>query len=183
MHDAIIKEAEYLLSLISKADLEFIKFWGANIFLTWRWWLCLISIVISWTLWFKFRRKESTSRLLFAAFSVMIISELMDACGVQAGLWSYNIDIDPFTPSFLTFDLSLLPIATMVFLQYKPNINPIIKAVVYSGFSCFIFQPAFAWLGIYNREQWKDYYSFPIFIFIYLIAHFCATSKHFANLQ
>ena len=161
---------------------EFIKFWTKNLFLTWRWWLCLVLIVTSWTLWFKYRNKKSTYRLLLAAFSVMVVSELLDSCGVQAGLWSYNIDIDPFTPSFITFDLSLLPVATMMFLQYKPNINPIIKSIIYSGISCFIFQPVFAWLDIYNREQWKDYYSFPIFIFIYLIAHFFATRKDFETL-
>jgi len=112
----------------------------------------------------------------------MVIAELLDVCGVEAGLWSYNIDIDPFTPSFLTFDFSLLPVATMVFLQCKPEFNPVLKAIVYSAFSCFIFQPIFVWLGIYNRLQWKDYYSFPFLIIIYLIAYYCSTRETFKKL-
>ncbi|HEY5588510.1 MAG TPA: CBO0543 family protein [Candidatus Paceibacterota bacterium] len=182
MSDGITKRAGYLLDLSQKANTEYIRFWINNIFLTWRWWLCVVLVVISWSLWFIFHKKESTYRLLLAGVVVMIISDLLNAFGSQAGLWSYNIDIDPFSPAFITFDLSLLPIATMTFLQYKPNINPIIKASIYSGIATFIAQPIFAWLGIYNRNQWKDYYSFPIFIIIYLIAHFFATREYFDKL-
>jgi len=66
MHDEIIRKAEQLLNLCDKANSKYIKFYLNSLFLTWRWWLCLILIVTSWTLWwFKFRNKESTISLLF----------------------------------------------------------------------------------------------------------------------
>jgi hypothetical protein len=182
MSDGIIKRAEYLLNLVDKANEEYIKFWISDLFLSWRWWLCTILVVTSWVLWFMFRKKDSTNRLLFAGFIVMIISDILNEMGEQLGLWSYSVDIEPFSPAFITFDITLLPIVTMAFLQFKPNINPIIKAIIYSGIATFIVQPIFAWLGIYNRQQWKDYYSFPIFIIVYFIAHFCVTREHFNKL-
>jgi hypothetical protein len=182
MNDEIIKQAESLLNIVDKANKEYIKFWVSHIFLSWRWWLCTVLVVALWFLWIIFRKKKSTNRLLFAGSIVMSISCILDAIGEQLGIWSYNVDVEPFSPSFITFDITLLPIATMWFLQYKPRANPVIKAVVYSGIGSFIAQPVFAWLGIYNRQGWKDYYSFPFLFIIYLIAHFCATRENFDRL-
>lgn len=182
MRDAITKKAELLLNNIDIANNEYINFWFNSIFLSWRWWVCAITILAAWIFWFVFRNKKSTGRLLLAAFFTMALSELLDTLGEQLGVWSYNVDAEPFSPAFLTFDLTLLPIATMAFLQYKPNINPLIKAVIFSGIGSFIVQPIFAFLGIYNRHLWKDYYSFPVFIVIYLAAHYFSRLDSFDKL-
>jgi uncharacterized membrane protein YoaT (DUF817 family) len=182
MNDTIIKRAEDLLHNVDIANSEYITFWINYIVLSWRWWLCTIIVLCSWILWFIFRNKDCTGRLLLAGFLTMAISELLDAMGEQLGIWSYNVDVEPFSPAFITFDLTLLPIATMAFIQYKPNINPFFKAVIFSGIGSFIAQPVFAFLGIYNRQSWKDYYSFPIFIVLYLVAHYFSRLNSFDKL-
>ena len=165
--------------LIDRSNTEFRTLWINNVFLSWRWWLCLSLTILSWVLWIRFRKKESTARLLFVGFFVIIIAMLFDDIGTELYIWSYNVDIDPITPSFIMWDMSLLPVYTMAFLQYKPTANPFIKSIVYSAFASFIFQPFFTWLQFYNPGKWKHYYSFPIFILIYLIAHFCLNRKSF----
>lgn len=171
-----------LHNTITQAYADVRSIWFTNCFLTWQWWLCLVLLIVPWALWIRYRKKESTGRLLLAAFVVMSISTHLDTIGIVLGVWSYNIDIILLFPCLVIYDLSLLPVATMVFLQYKPGMNPFIKAVIYSGVCSFVVQPLFEWLRFYNPQYWKHYYSFPIFIWLYLLAHFCVTRESFEKL-
>jgi uncharacterized membrane protein len=85
-----------------------------------------------------------------------IIAQLINA------MWSY----------------SLMPVSIMLLLQWKPNISPIIKAIVYSTLVSFISLRVFEWLGMYHPKHWSNIYSFVITIVIYLIADF--VSKRFS---
>lgn len=171
-----------LQDLISKLNADMRALYMDNIFLTWRWWLCFAMVVVPWVLWIIFRKKESTSRLLFAGFITVIIAMLLDDIGVELNLWDYNVDIDAINPSFILWDMTLLPIITMTFLQYKTSIKPIIKAIILAGLASFVMEPLFTWMDFYDPESWHYYYSFPIYIIIYLIAHFCSTRKSFEKL-
>lgn len=153
-----------------------------HVFLTWRWWLCFALAVIPWILWIIFRKKESTSRLLFSGFVVTFISMFLDDIGVELNYWDYHVDIDAINPSFLLWDMSVLPVVTMTFLQYKRNVSPIIKAVVFSGVASFVVEPLLTWMKFYDPENWKYYYSFPLYIVIYLIAHFSSGRNSFEKL-
>lgn len=144
--------------------------------------MCLVLLIATWFLWIKYRKKESSHRLLYAAFVMITISTHLDTIGVLLGIWSYNIDVILIFPCLIIFDLSLLPVSIMVFLAYKPSVNPFIKAVLFSGMCSFIMQPLFTWLKFYNPQYWKHYYSFPIFILLYLIAHYCVTREGFKKL-
>lgn len=70
----------------------------------------------------------------------------------------------------------------MVFLQYKPMSNPLVKAAVFSGLGSFGAQPLFVLLDFYAPKHWHHYYSFPIFMGIYLLAHFLVTRDNFERL-
>src|SRR4051812_14934990 len=111
-----------------------------NAFLfTWRWWLGIALIIIPWTLWFIFRKKESTNRLLLAGFTSMLLSYAIESIAMSLGKWSYPFKVVPFSPMlFLPFDLSMLPVAVMFFIQLKPNINPFIKAIVFGVLGAFV---------------------------------------------
>jgi hypothetical protein len=135
--------------------------------------------ILPWILWIKIRKKESTDRLLFSGFIVLIISSWLDFMGSELGFWAYLVDVDPLSPSFVAYDFTLIPVSVMLLLQYKPNINPLLKAIVFSGVASFIFQPLLVWLGFYDPKIWKHYYSFPILIAIYLIADFSVKRKNF----
>jgi len=182
MFNDYVDKLNNLQALSNKINIEMRALYMDNVFLTWRWWLCFLLTIIPWVLWIIFRKKESTARLLFAGFIVIIISMLLDDIGVELNFWDYNVDFDAINPSFFLWDMSLLPVVTMVLLQYKNNIKSIYKALIYSGLASFVVEPIFAWLKYYDREIWKSYYSFPIFIIIYFIANYCSTRISFEKL-
>jgi hypothetical protein len=98
------------------------------------------------------------------------------------GLWGYNVKLIPIIPPYIPWDFTLMPVTAMLFYQYKPRTNPIVKAAIFSGLGSFIFQPIFEWLGFYNPQNWMDWYSFPIMAGIYLIGHLCTKVKSFREL-
>lgn len=171
-----------LQDLLSKLSTETRSHFMENIFLTWRWWLCFGLTVIPWILWFVFKKKESTARLLFAGFSAMVISMLLDDIGVELNLWNYNVDFDAINPSFILWDMSVLPVVTMFFLQIKPDVSPVLKALIFSGTASFIVEPVFTLMDFYDPESWRYLYSFPIYIVIYMIAHYCSRRESFGKL-
>ena len=60
----------------------------------------------------------------------MLICSWLDLMGILFGLWSYYDNVVPFSPAFLPWDFTLLPVVIMFLLQIKPKINPIIKAIL-----------------------------------------------------
>jgi hypothetical protein len=56
-------------------------------------------------------------------------------------------------PEFIPFDISALPVATMIFIQFFPKVKPIWKALVYSAAGTWIFQPLMKLVGLYDNLQ------------------------------
>jgi len=177
-----INRLENAYSLISQANSEMIHLWVANTFLTWRWWLALLLTIGPWIAWYFLRKKDSTDRLLYAGLVVALISSWMDVIGILFGLWSYHADVVPFSPSFIPWDITLLPVSITLLIQYKPHVSPILKSVIYSGITSFVMEPALKWLGFYWPKHWEYYYSFPIYILIYLIAHYISSRSAFTKI-
>ena len=182
MNYEYIRAIENTYNLITQANNESIGLWLEYVFLSWRWWLGLSLSIIPWVVWLIFRRKESTNRILYAGLFVMLISSWFDILGILFGLWSYYYSVVPFSPAFIPWDFTLLPVIVMFLLQLKPQISPFIKAVVLSTFSCFIIEPGFVWIGLYNPKNWKFIYSFPIIIAIYLISDWISKRENFEKL-
>jgi predicted PurR-regulated permease PerM len=67
----------------------------------------------------------------------------------------------------------------MTFIQFKPKINPFIKAAVFAGIAAFVLEPLAEWLKLYIMIAWKHIYSFPIFAAIYLAADWLAKRGRF----
>ncbi|WP_052737995.1 CBO0543 family protein [Bacillus sp. SA1-12] len=89
----------------------------------------------------------------------------------------------PTIPAFGPWDLTVLPVTVMFFIQFKPHRSPIIKAIIFGSGAAFIGEPIFKWLDLYEPNHWKSIYSFPIYIFIYLASHFISTRKHYKELD
>jgi hypothetical protein len=162
---------------------NFYHYWLNDVFLTWRWWLLVIITIVPWILWVLFRKKDSTYRLLLAGLSVALIASYLDKFGYWLSLWSYPIMPIPIIPAHIPWNLTLAPVSVMVTIQFKPNITPYLKSVVYSLFCSFVAQPLSVLLGLYDPKIWKHYYSVPFFIVIYLIAHYLATRQEFSPLK
>ncbi|AFM42019.1 hypothetical protein Desaci_3114 [Desulfosporosinus acidiphilus SJ4] len=182
MNQQMINDLEKAYGLIIQANKDMIYVWYHQILFTWRWWLSLVFTIVPWAAWIVKRRKDSTNRLLYAGVITILISSWLDVVGILFGLWSYHAEVIPLSPAFIPWDFTLLPVITMAFLQYKPMVNPLVKAVIFSLIGSFGAQPLFVVLGYYSPKHWHHYYSFPIFFGIYLVAHFVVTRDNFKRL-
>ena len=181
--DALQKQSYSLYEKLHDTHIEYYYFWRDNILFTWRWWITLSLIILPWIIWILARKKESTDRLLYVAFFVMIISSALDTIGIAMDLWYYPINVFPLMPECIPFDLCALPVVTMLCIQYFPKVSPYIKAGVYSITSSFMFEPLNEWMGLYKRTHWEYYYSIPIMVLIYLCANNLALRDKFEKLK
>ncbi|WP_298841064.1 CBO0543 family protein [uncultured Clostridium sp.] len=176
-------QSHSLYKKLHNVHIEYFNFWKNNILFTWRWWIAVSLVVLPWTIWLLVRKKESTDRLLFVALFVMVFSAGLDMIGIALNLWYYPVNVFPLMPEFIPFDICALPVATMLCIQYFPNVSPYIKAGIYSLISSFMFEPLNELFGLYRRTHWEHYYSIPIMVFIYLIANYLASNDKFARLK
>lgn len=181
--DAIKEQSNSLYHQLHEIHVEFYRLWVKEILFTWRWWISVSMIILPWTLWIIIRRRESSDKLLYAGFFVMLVSSLMDAVGIAFNLWTYPINVFPLMPEFIPFDICVLPVATMLFLQFYPKVNSYIKGFIYAASACFIFQPISSWIGLHDHLAWKNYYSFPILFLIYLGANYMFKRNKFESLK
>jgi hypothetical protein len=161
---------------------ERIDIWLEYVLFTGLWWLGVALSIIPWIVWFFIRKKESTDRLMYAALFVMVISLCLDVLGDQLGLWSYRYNVIPVLPTYLPWDITLMPVTVIIILQIKPEANPYMKAFVFAIISSYLAEPFFHWLQIYNLKHWEYSYSVPIQIIIYLISHHISKRDHFSFL-
>ncbi len=54
--------------------------------------------------------------------------------------------------------------------QYKPEVNPLIKALLFGGFSAFVAEPISQMADLYHPIHWKHIYSFPIYVGLYFMS-------------
>lgn len=176
-------QAGKLYDLIEEVHHKILQFWSHHVLFSWQWWLGVGLTIIPWLLWFIFRKKESTFRLLTAGLFAILISSWLDFVGIAFGLWHYNYDVLPFLPSYLPWDFTLIPVIIMFIIQYKPDLSPYLKALFFAVVTAFIGEPIFNWLNTYSPEEWKYIYSFPIFFVIYLLSHWIATKEAYERLK
>ena len=175
-----LKEVNELYQLVIKANEEYFQFWLKNTLFHWDFWTALIIFtIIPIVFWLKFRKKESTGRLLFVGMFVLIISSWLDLLGVLYGKWYYTGKVIPSIPAFIPWDWVIMPILVMTLIQIKPQSSPIIKGLILASMNTFIGEPLLKWLGFYVTMEWDILYSFPIYFVIYLIAHWLSKAKSF----
>jgi hypothetical protein len=174
-----LKGMEDAYNLITQANNDMITLWLKYTFLTWQWWLGVFLSIAPWMVWIIVRKKDSTDRLLLAGLLAMLISSWFDILGIIFGLWSYYYGVVPFSPAFVPWDFTLLPVTIMLSLQYKFNMGPIKRAIAFAAVSSFIIEPFFVWIGFYNLKHWHFMYSFPIIIIIYLLCDWFSKMSRF----
>jgi len=165
-----VKVMGELQKKVTEANEEYLDFWLKNTLFHWDFFLSLAFTIIPLLLWIKFRKKESTARLLFVGFFVAIVSSWLDFLGVAFGKWYYTGKVIPTIPSYIPWDFVIIPVFIMLLIQYKPHWSPILKGLLFSGVSSFVGEPLFKWLGFYVLVDWSPFYSFPIYLVIYLIS-------------
>ena len=178
-----LQQTEQGYQLIVEAQRIISEAFLNSILFTWQWWLCLVLTILPWVLWFRYRKKESSDRLLYAGFTVIILSFIIDHAAVSHGIWSYPINLVPLTSLPIPFHISVVPVAVMFFIQIRPDTNLFIKAVLFAAVGAFAAIPLFGFMDIYNAKGWPSVYDFIILFVIYTVAHWFSTMKNFASLQ
>ncbi|MEM5014525.1 hypothetical protein WKH57_27840 [Niallia taxi] len=102
VNDLIDENIEQIHKLIQ----EKINIWSEYVLFSRLWWLGVGLSVIPWIIWFIVRKKESTDRILYAGFFVVVISLALDIVGDQYSLWHYRYNV--------------LPIVLLIFLGTLP---------------------------------------------------------------
>jgi hypothetical protein len=161
---------------------EKIEIWSNDVLYSPLWWFGVCLSVIPWIIWIILRKNDSTDRLLYAGFFVMTISIVLDVLGDQLGLWHYRYNVIPVLPTYFPWDITLMPVTIMLLIQYKPNINPWVKAIFFSIVTSFVAEPIIEWMEIYQPLTWKYIYSVPIQLIIYLTAHYITRRDQFSKL-
>ncbi|NHC43625.1 hypothetical protein G6549_27695 [Bacillus sp. MM2020_1] len=151
-----------------------------NAFLfTWQWWIAVAMIVVPWTIWVIYRKRESSARIFSAGLMVMVLSEILDTFGVSFGKWAYPVKVVPVATINFSFRLSVLPVILMLFLQFKPRFNPLIKAILFGGLGAYVGMPVLAMIDLYKKIDWAYTYSFFILTSFYLLAHWFSKRESF----
>lgn len=174
-----IGKSEEFFQRIHQVEVDYFTYWKEHTLLHWEFWLSVALSIIPWLVWLLIRKRGSESRLLLAGGFTLCIASWFDFLGLVFGSWHYSGRALPTIPSFFPWDFSLIPVTMMLWLQFKPTLNPFIKAVIYSVLTSFIGEPLFEWIGLYTRVKWNVFYSFPIWIVIYLIAYRISKTKAF----
>lgn len=136
-----------------------------------RWWALTLLFAIDVYLWWKVVDKSRLSEIiLFAAItSVMILA--LDELGEELTLWDYPTDFFPLFPPVASVDLAALPfLYALIYQIFGKWKGYIIVSIIMSAFSCFVFEPIFLWLGMYQTITWKTYYGLPLYFAIAIIA-------------
>lgn len=177
-----IKEAGVFFQKIAETTKAYIQYWTSNTLFHWDFWLSWLFAIAPWIIWARYRKKESTGRLLLAGFLGLIISSWFDFIGVELGLWYYSGLAIPTIPSYVPWDFCLIPVFIMFLIQIKPHASAFLKALIFATGSAFVAEPLFLWLGFYKMVKWHLWYSFPIFILIYLICYRVSKINSFEKL-
>lgn len=166
-------------NMITTANNTFLHIWITQIVFSWRWWLAIVLTVLPWIVWVKIRDKKDTVRLLFMGISVAIVTSTLDNIGIAYGLWHYNWKLFPLLDSYFPWNYSVFPVMVMIILQFKPKVNSTIKAVGFAFLCAFVFEPIANWIGLYDPIHWKFWYSFIIYVPLYLIFNYIYKSRLF----
>ncbi|MGZ4033165.1 MAG: CBO0543 family protein [Tumebacillaceae bacterium] len=178
MDEQLMQQIQNAYQQVVTGNQHYREIWKHDIVFTWRWWLSITLLLLSWAIWFRFRKREIQDRLLYAGLIVIILSCWMDFIGVISGMWFYTAKLIPTMPAYLTLDFSILPVQVMLLIQWKPHLSSWFKGLLFGAFNAFVAEPLLEWIDVYIPTNWQEIYSFPIYILIYLIAHTLAYKRH-----
>lgn len=174
---ALSEKAYHQLTEVSSLFVKAVK---EDFLSTWQWWFGLALFIIPWIVWFIFKDKERTARLLLGGLLTVILSLTIDLAALSLGLWSYPMTIIPLAPFlFLPYHFSLAPVGVMFALQLFPKMNIFLKGVLFAIIAAFGAMKFFAAIDFYDPKHWSSFYDFIIFLALYYLAYWISKVKGF----
>lgn len=179
-----IAQSEKAYNQLTEISSLFAKTVTEEFLLTWQWWFGIALFIVPWIVWFRFRKKDSTGRLLLGGILTILLSLTVDLAALSLGLWSYPMIIIPLAPFlFLPYHFSLAPVAVMLALQIKPKMNPLLKGILFSAIAAFGGMNFFNAIDFYNPKNWSTLYDFIIFLTFYYAAYSVTKIESYAKLD
>ncbi|WP_326974888.1 CBO0543 family protein [Caproicibacter sp. BJN0012] len=144
--------------------------WSRYVF-HFKWWLLLAVFILSALIWWKLIDKSKLVEIVVFTGITCIIVLALDELGEELTLWDYPIELIPLFPPISSIDLASLPMIYSLIYQYFYTWKSFaIASFIFSVFSCFVFEPLFVLVGIYQMITWKSYYGLPIYFAIALFS-------------
>lgn len=135
------------------------------------WWFLLFLFIISTIIWWKTANKAKLPEIILHASIIIIMTLALDQLGEELSLWYYPVDVTPLFPPLSAVDLSSLPMVySIIYQRFSKWKGFLIASILMSSIFCFILEPLFVWIGVYQPIIWKSYYGFPIYIAMGIIA-------------
>lgn len=160
---------EQIKARIALRDINLKHWLESNIFSP-VWWLLLISFITLWVIWWKFVNKTKLLEIVTYGLIVSFLSTILNLFGTEFVLWGYPNNLVPVAPLLFEIDLGFLPVIYMLIYQYFPDwIKFTIAISITAVIIAFMGEPLAIRLDIYEMNNWKHIYSFPLYIALGLI--------------
>jgi hypothetical protein len=138
--------------------------WLQNDLFRWRWWLLVALYIGCIYIWWKTVDKSRLKEIVLYTAMIIVIILALDELGEELTLWDYPTDIFPLFPPISAIDFSCMPlIYSLIYQHCRTWRKFIIATLLMAAIFCFICEPLFVFLGIYQPLTWKYYYGFPIY--------------------
>ncbi len=132
-----------------------------------RWWLLLAMFTFSVIVWLRTVDKSRLREIVIYVSLIILLTLVLDELGEELTLWDYPYDLIPLFPPLSAVDIACLPmIYSVIYQRFRTWKSFIIASVIMAGLFCFILEPLFQFIGIYQMLTWKSYYGFPIYTFM-----------------
>jgi hypothetical protein len=173
----LLKELDRITGQYVTLHDELEQIWAEKMVFAWHWWLDVALAVLPWIVWFIVRDRKNAHNLFYAGLFSMLMATVLDMAGVSQSGWNYNTLLLPYFPEYLPWDLTVMPVTAMLFIQFFPRINPWIKGAVFGVIAAYVVEPIFIWLGLYEPSGWEHHYSLPIYFAIFMIGYWMYIKK------
>jgi len=157
---------EHIKTRISLRDIN-LKHWLDNNLFTPVWWLMLIIFIATWIIWWKFVDKTKLMEIVIYGLMVSFLATILDLIGTEFVLWGYPNMLLPLMPPLAIVDLGVLPVVFMLIYQFFAGWKSFFIAMIITSLAfSFIGEPIAVWFDMYQINNWRHLYSFPLYIIL-----------------
>ena len=157
---------EQIQTLVKLRDVNF-RHWSENNLFSLVWWLMLILLISLWFIWWKRVDKTRLHEIVTYGLMVSLIAIIIDVIGTHFVLWGYPNMLEPLVSALTVSNFALLPVTYMLIYQYFSDWKSFtIASVILSFLLAFVAEPIAILLDIYQMNNWKHSYDFPLYILL-----------------
>ncbi|MGM0901778.1 MAG: hypothetical protein ACQEXB_11880 [Bacillota bacterium] len=86
MDQDVVKIIDENVNQIEGLIQQKVEIWQEHVVFSPLWWMGVGLSIIPWIIWYVYHKKDSTDRLLYSGYAVMIMALILDVLGDQLAL-------------------------------------------------------------------------------------------------